>query len=309
MSPDLTTFLDVLFRPGEIFEIRVKESETNRCFQYWLSYNDREKLERHLPIHESHKRDVWIGVVPRTEYFTIAVTSGHVLWTDFKEGITNGFVARRAISKANLPPATIIIQSGSGVHGYWQLSEAVRPDHLGLCCKAIHELLPTDRVFDTKRVMRLPETWNWKTKPARLCWLEDYQPGNVYDISLFPVAEVPAEKKVEPTSYKTLPPEWRDAFVGAWIQGQRNYLAVGVAGFLRKYYGYSQDEAEMEIASIHEEAGYSLDDVPIDKIVRNTYKKPLSKIASYSILDSFGATPVKTKVRFKNSARSKSASR
>lgn len=125
------------------------------------------------------------------------------LFADGREG------ALRTIEAFPLAP-TVVVESGNGFHCYWFLTEAVEPS------AAIEQLLlrlyskmgetegvRLDPVQDLGRVMRVPETFNTKTTPAKLVrvYTADYE--RIYRLADFE-ALLPAP--VEPERVAWTPP-------------------------------------------------------------------------------------------------------
>ena len=100
---------------------------------------------------------------------------------DAKEG-PNGYKdvqeAAAALAKfysdANIPKATLAVASGGGLHAYWVLSRALTPQEWYPRACALVEATKrhglkcdTQVTTDAARVLRVPETFNFKTNPPR----------------------------------------------------------------------------------------------------------------------------------------------
>ncbi len=272
-------WLDMLFDPGDIFEVRVKKQKEFGANQYWFSTEHIEKfITQNLPIHEQNNRNVWIGVMARTEAGKSVPKNGKVLWVDFSEAVTTIEQVTKEISEASLPAPTMVVWSGNGYHAYWQLDKKYSPEEVKPYVKAIHSLLTADNTHDSTRVMRVPGTMNMKDPSSpKLCRLEAHVPSLVYSLSTFPKVETSTVKEL-PKGGRKLRREERELFIKNWITGQRHDMTLAVAGYLRKDLGYTQEEAEYEIQSIHQEAGHEIPDAGISQTVDSTYRAPLERI-------------------------------
>lgn len=287
----------MLFEPGDIFEARVKRNEDKGAAQTWFHYPARASqfAEVICPIHEKHKRHVWVGVCPREAEGSTNAIVCRVLWADLNSTITTLEQAKAALEESGLPAPTMLVNSGNGFHVYWKLEKPVPAKDVRPWTKGVHKSLPADSTHDPTRVMRVPGTLNVKDpeNPTR-AHIVEYDPSRVYPIERFPKAEIappaavpgaPAKRvstKLSETDFNT--------FVANWVEGQKHNLAVAVAGYLRKNLYYSREECEAEIARIHAAAGYEMDD-NLRKVVADTYAQPFATVAGVSKLREFGIFP------------------
>ena len=289
------TFLKMLFEPEETFEVRIKQHGMKGAAQTWLTGTKVGMFsETHVPIHEAHKRNVFVGVCPRVASGKTVASHGRVLWVDLAEHIDSVDRAREALSKSELPEPTMIVWSGNGVHLYWKLERAYPPDVLRLHSKAVHDALPSDATHDPTRVMRVPGTKNFKDPDnPKPCEIIEYHEDRTYPLSEFPKIEPnedhPAYRK--PRQMTELADEDRDSFITAFVPGQRHYLAVGIAGYLRKDLYYDEHSCLQELGRIAQAAGAEWPDPNIDSIVRDTYKQMFGKVVGASRLHEYGVFP------------------
>lgn len=111
------------------------------------------------------------------------------LWADI-DTVANGYAPEVAMKLvAQLPPTMLpsaVINSGGGLHLYWLLREPLTSHKQAEDANVlIRDLVGGDNVQDVSRVMRLPETWNNKRKPARKCevvYLQDHRRFDVDDL-------------------------------------------------------------------------------------------------------------------------------
>lgn len=286
-------FLEALFEPGEIFEVRVKTQDEKGAKQTWLHTNKMGMfIHTHLPIHDSHKRHVWVGILPRTRVGDSSPTSGRALWADLNASITTRAQAIASLDASKLPKPSMIVNSGNGYHLYWLLDKAHTPEELHPHLKAIHSVLPADATHDPTRVMRVPGTNNWKANTPKPCLLEDLDSSKIYSLASFPKTEVSHPVATDaPTIYTELTDEDFQLFVANWLDGQKHHMAVGVAGYLRKNLNYPKTETLVAIGRIHQAAGYSWPDDNLTKVVEDTYKQFPGKIAGLALLREFGVVP------------------
>lgn len=295
LRPDDTrAWLEMLFRPGELFEVRVKTNDEHGAKCIWLAYEKLEDfVQTHIPIHTGHKRHIWVGIAPRARVGDSSPVRHRALWVDFSAAVTNVDQARAAITKANLPPPTMLVWSGHGAHGYWALKEPVSPQDIKPHAKALHAALPADTTHDPTRVMRVPGSMNHKDleHPAP-SFIAEHHPERVYALTDFPKAEV-TERVVTGTKPERMTPlsqEDRELFLANWIDGQKHQMVVGVAGYLRKNLYYDVDSAIAEISSIHEAAGHEVDPGLV-KTVRDTFERVWATVSGLRKLEELGIRP------------------
>lgn len=286
----------MLFRPGDTFEIRVKTPDEKGAKQFWLPFEQRQKfVDLHIPIHEENRRNIWVGVATRLRTGDSTPVTHRALWVDFAESIRTLPQVNAEIERANLPPPTMLVNSGNGFHAYWRLSRDATPEQVRPYSKGLHAAMSSDNTYDSARCMRVPGTLNPKTDPPRLSSIASYDPERVYDLTQFPKAEVREAPVMGalPTNLTPLSDEDRDLFVTAWLPGQKHYMAVGVAGYLRKTLHYDRDSAKREIRRIHEAAGYSWDEDRgnLEKAVDDTFDQMFAKVAGLSKLEELGVVP------------------
>jgi len=134
------------------------------------------------------------------------VTQVRTLWADldfkgYAEGRDGAF---RAMESFPLRPS-VVVESGNGFHLYWHLTAAIEPSAvIEQLLGRLYALLGADRsVLDLSRVMRVPETFNNKTTPAKLARVYHSEYEAVYTLADFE-ALLPAP--VEPEHVAWSPP-------------------------------------------------------------------------------------------------------
>ena len=306
-EPEQTlAWLDMLFDPDDIFEVRVKTHDESGAKQAW--YVKKQKADQFAqtlaPIHEHNRRHVWIGVGPRTKVGSSAPALLRALWVDLDASVKTEEDVERALDMSGLPRPTMIVSSGYGFHLYWKLTEPLPADKARPWTKGVHQALPTDSTHDPTRVMRVPGTANFKDpeNPKR-CYIVEHDPERVYALEQFPQAK--DEQRPKPGALEEKPPpdplsdEDFELFVANWLDGQKHSMAVAVSGYLRRNLRYSKEQCLRTIERIHNEAGYEMDD-NLRKVVSDTYRTPLAKVAGTSKLYELGVVPsVKDTFRLK----------
>jgi hypothetical protein len=289
-NPDhILTWLDMLYRPGEVFEVRLKTPTDRGAKQIWLDYSKREMFAKsHAEIHENHGRSVWCSVCPRERVGSTNPIHGRVLWCDFDASITSVEQAQAAISESGLPDATMLVWSGNGVHAYWALDKAYPVDELQPHARGLHDALPTDATHDVVRVLRVPGTINPKNGESHESYIASHSPDLVYPLADFPKREsrVLPESNATPPRRELLGVD-RDTILCNWLDGHKHKMVLATAAYLRKELGWSEADALKEISAIHEEAGYEVDE-GLTRDVADTYRKPIAKISSMGLFSEMG---------------------
>ena len=282
---DAITWLEMLFQEGDIFEVRVKAEQDTGAKVFWYPFEKRKEVcEVHLDIHEAQSRHIWIGVLPRDAYGSSAPGDGNVLWCDFNATIKTAEHAEAAITQAGIPAPSMLVCSGNGVHGYWNLTERQPLSDLQVRSRGLHACLPADNTHDVSRIMRVPGTRNPKGAGTD-SYIVSYDPELQYPITDFPTLEtsLSTPDAYTPRPRRPLLAEDRESIQDSWVEGQRHHLALGVAGYLRKALNWSKDEAWTELQALHEESGGQVDG-GLRKILDDTYSKPLTQIGASTIL-------------------------
>jgi hypothetical protein len=199
----LEQFLSTLFLPDEWMELRFIETWQSDGKRYsrvaraseWLRSGT--LVARHGEITESARRDranVYFGVCPRAkpgDSQDEQIRTVRCLWCDIDDVRADEAFARW--EKAYVPKPSIVVSSGSGIHGYWLLDRDVQsPSGRRL----IHVLLPNfyrsfggDHVQNLSRILRPPGTVNCKDarngRRPRPCTLLLCEPDLRYPLRAF----------------------------------------------------------------------------------------------------------------------------
>jgi len=134
------------------------------------------------------------------------VTKVRTLWADLDfKGYADGREgAFRAMEAFSLRP-TVVVESGNGFHLYWFLAAAIAPSAaIEQLLGRLYQRLGADKsVLDLSRVLRVPETFNNKTTPAKLARVYHAEYEASYTLADFE-ALLPAP--VEPERVAWTPP-------------------------------------------------------------------------------------------------------
>ena len=200
-SPNtLRDFLDVLFEPDDLIELRPLRHDCKRNPpQRWLKPVEIAELDL---IQINADASVYFGASPRKREGGSAddVALHRCVYVDFDDGMT-WERARDIIDEAGLPFPSAVLNSGGGVHVYWRLEYPIEDNETFTSIqKGLISLLDSDgKVHDPPRVMRLPGTVN--RKPERngaRCELIDfnYDRHDIEDIvRRFSLPAVPKAKQ------------------------------------------------------------------------------------------------------------------
>jgi hypothetical protein len=172
----LEEFLSALFRPGELIELRFieswltqgqKRSRVVRAAQ-WLRADEFVSSHGRLTAFAKRKRaNIYFGVCPRSSKGDAndeSVQTVRCVWCDI-DGVTLEDAERRWTA-AGVPPPSIVVKSGTGIHGYWLLEQDLKcPDQksrLAAMLPEFYRAFGGDHVQNLSRVMRPPGTVNYK---------------------------------------------------------------------------------------------------------------------------------------------------
>jgi hypothetical protein len=105
--------------------------------------------------------DVYVGVAPRAreDGTRAGVDRVHAIWADVDDA------EALARLRAFTPRPSIVVRSGSpdSVHAYWALWPPISPDQAEVANRRIAHAIGADRrAVDAARILRPPDTVNWK---------------------------------------------------------------------------------------------------------------------------------------------------
>lgn len=206
-----------------------------------------------------------------------AVSRLTTIWADIDAKRFNGDKSAILKQIEELPwRPSVLVDSGGGYHAYWLLKSPVGRDSIQkaeAAMKAIQLRLKTDAVHDASRILRIPDTYNFKAdypepREVKTFWL---QPSLRYELDAFQPPPLPSGPSS--TSYDLPPLDSRiaEAVLPYWSKGQRDNLTLALSGTLAKG-KWPQARAEKIIESIAIDA----EDEELEArlhVCRNTYKR------------------------------------
>lgn len=189
-SAVLRKFVDAIFDPTDIVELRLIRSSPKDAKQKW-------RIASEIPTNVSGLRklneqgyNIYFGINPRRAEGGSSngdVLLARCMFVDF-DGVVLAEVRRR-IDEVSLPTPTLILNSGHGHHCYWRLDEPLhdlsewRSRQEGL----IDALDSDPAIKDAARIMRVPGFLNTKADPVA-CDLVECDAARQYPIDEFPRA-------------------------------------------------------------------------------------------------------------------------
>ena len=172
----LDQFLSALFLPNELIELRFIESwlsgekKRSRVVRSAKWMRRRDVVAQHGQLSRLAKRtcaNVYFGVCPRRrpgDANDCSIATVRCVWCDV-DNVTADEANDRWL-KALVPEPSIIVSSGSGIHGYWLLEQDLtsRQERSRFAAMLPHfyRSFGGDHVQNLSRVLRPPGTVNYK---------------------------------------------------------------------------------------------------------------------------------------------------
>jgi hypothetical protein len=199
----LEQFLEPLFLPDELIELRFIESWTSggkknsRVVRSALWLTRDEFLSQQPALNKFAKRkraNIYFGVCPRPQEGDAddqTIETIRCLWCDIDHITADEAYARW--EAAGVPRPSIVVSSGSGIHGYWVLEDDLTSSEdrskLASVLPRFYRSFGGDHVQNLSRVMRPPGTFNYKDarnrRPPVLCRLCACEPQLRYPFDAF----------------------------------------------------------------------------------------------------------------------------
>lgn len=156
-------FLQALYgtiEPGETIELRLKTPHKTHC----VHFNSIQKAAG-AAARAASEADVYFGVALRDGRGGRRenITRIPAAWADLDA--REGLVAPLARLRRSPVPVSAAVYSGRGLHCYWFLSEHPGQDgadEIERLNRLIAAVVEGDSVHDAARVLRMPDTFNWK---------------------------------------------------------------------------------------------------------------------------------------------------
>jgi len=221
----LAQFLSALFLREELIELRFIESwlsdnrKRSRVVQpsEWLRPDEFIAAHGDLTAFARRERaNIYFGVCPRSKVGDAddhSIRTIRCAWCDIDR--VTAEEARRRWNQAGIPRPSIVVRSGSGIHGYWLLqqeptSQAERL-RFGAMLQNFYRSFGGDHVQNLSRVLRPPGTLNYKDArngrtplPCSLCVCD---PEVRYPLAAFApwMPKDEREKRPEPAAPRSHP--------------------------------------------------------------------------------------------------------
>jgi hypothetical protein len=190
-----------VYKPNDIVEVRLLPGGESD----WYRAVEIPQLSKQVIDFTSSGKAPFVGVNPRIEFGgskTDDVRLARCLVADWDEKSPDD--VGQIIDSSRLPPPTLEIASGHGVHGYWRLTEPIHDlaEWTWYQKRLIATVGSDPQICDPPRVMRLPGFFNLKSLPPVRCRVISADPSRVYSISLLESAfcDEPAESQGESDS-------------------------------------------------------------------------------------------------------------
>ena len=172
----LEQFLTALFRPNELIEFRFIESWVSRGKKKsrvvraaeWLHPHDFLSQHTRLTVFARQSRaNIYFGVCPRAregDAHDELIKTIRCVWCDVDQ--VSAKEAEGRWKDAGIPRPSIVVSSGSGIHGYWLLEHDLQTPEERLQFAAMlpyfYRSFGGDHVQNLSRVLRPPGTMNYK---------------------------------------------------------------------------------------------------------------------------------------------------
>lgn len=195
-DPGLQDFLTTLFEPSDLVELRLirtwseEGKQRSQCQgRKWLTPPEILAAWPELQRRNSQGANIFYGVNPRSAKGSTKqeVALCRTLWADLDDA--------RPTDRSRwemLPPPTLIVDSGHGVHLYWRLHHPVllttlaARNYVESILQGMYLRLGADSVQDVSRLLRLPGFANVKGfrqgKVPTLCQIAQHDPHRTYDL-------------------------------------------------------------------------------------------------------------------------------
>ena len=194
--------------------VPVADIHTDRVAQ-WITAEDREG--RNVYVRCTALR----GVPSTGSRGTRSDTLGAgVLWVDIDYKRTSQQTAENLLSK--LPEPNIVVNSGGGLHVYWQIPWTTDVVSIERANRALANAVQADDCWSASQILRVPGTYNYKYSPAPIVTVISTTEG-VHQLDQFPRMSV--SRDIDPAID---PEELPEGFLDRLPETLRNRVVDGV---------------------------------------------------------------------------------
>lgn len=305
MSVSLDQFFCTLFHRQELgisylpwIEVRTIApkwySTAQRVKQYWCR-NASEAVE----LVDALKRNpepynLYFGVLPRVQKSGLRgdVKLAATLWTDIDEPDFDWSTLLEPGS--HLPPPSIIVATGNGVHCYWLVRQLcldiARIERLN---NAVRAYTNGDKTFDASRVLRIPGTKNYKAPGIHpQCDIVHFDPTKVYILDDFSLLPQTASDSLSTSLHKNVSSYPSSLSEVSFSLSNvdylhRRYIEYGIDADIYNYYQGDKSRLDFAVIIYLLKQGYGHDEIysiftdPSFGISQKTLEKPYRARLSY----------------------------
>lgn len=187
---ELHSYGECVYNPGDWVEWRCIQPQTHKIERGWVLAEGLSDEAEQLTRLNEQRYNIYAGPNARQspgKTTDAGVLLARTVFVDFDhlenaEGCSYDELAGGRIEEAGLPLPTLRVFSGHGVHAYWRLTEAVKPDVWPQAQERLIATLATDPVIkNPERIMRLPGFDNRKDTPVP-AFIIEADPQRVYTL-------------------------------------------------------------------------------------------------------------------------------
>jgi hypothetical protein len=188
VAEQLGQYVASVFDPGDWVETRhLRNGEGHKG---WTPANALPQQQKHFAALNDQGWNIYAGANPRTargQSGDEAVSLCRCLFADFDgikaDGVSRSEIVGCRIDDAGLPVATLMMNSGHGIHTYWRLAEPIDPERWKALQIRLNFTLGSDpAIKNPERIMRLPGFANVKAEPVP-CEIIDADASRVYALA------------------------------------------------------------------------------------------------------------------------------
>jgi len=171
-------FFEALFQPGDLIQLRFIAPD-NKVHSALATSPEQAAATAIAHKAEGH---TYFGVCPRSEGGQ--VTAVRALWVDVDQKKVGSKKRALGLVQGFALPATMIVDTGGGYHGYWLLQEPCATDEATKqALQGLQLATEADPLADFERLLRVPGTLNPKYTPTRDVTLIETNPRAAWSLA------------------------------------------------------------------------------------------------------------------------------